>query len=124
MMKSLFEQDGGTYSVVGDYRIPNLTVPEQPEYEIGVWGLRRLNYLKKHRRVLYTNLLTSGKLPEHLYEIDTAAFERSELIIRQMMAAEGVTETLKAENPMLWVQRVNNIRSSVDEIIRNELIYG
>ncbi|MDR0913635.1 MAG: TnpV protein [Oscillospiraceae bacterium] len=122
-MKSLFEQNGGTYSDANGYRIPNLTVPEQPEYEIGVWGLRRLNYLKKHRRVIYSNLLTSGKLFEHLHEIDTAAFERSELIIKQMMTAEGVTETLKVENPMLWVQQVNNIRNRVDEIIREELIY-
>ncbi|MDR0951795.1 MAG: TnpV protein [Oscillospiraceae bacterium] len=123
-MKSLFEQDGGTYSVVGDYHIPNLAVPEQPEYEIGVWGLRRLDYLKKHRRGLYANLVMSGKLSEYLHEIDTTALERAELIIGQMMAAEGLTETLKAQNPMLWVQRVSNIRNRAEEIIRNELIYS
>jgi hypothetical protein len=100
MMITLFEKNGGTHSDVGDYHIPNLTVPEQPEYEIGVWGRRRLNYLKKQKRVLYINLFTSGKLYEHLHEIDTAAYERSELIIKQVMAAEGVTEQLKAENPM------------------------
>jgi hypothetical protein len=120
VMTTLFEQNGGTYSVVGDYRIPNLTAPEQPEYESGLWGLRRLDYMKKHKRALYTNLLTSGKLPEHLHEIDTAAFER----IKQMMAADGVTEQLKAENPMLWVQRISNIRNRADEIIRDELIYS
>jgi hypothetical protein len=124
MMTSLFEQGGGTYSVIGDYRIPNLTLPEQCEYGIGVWGLRRLDYLKNHRRGLYTNLLMSGKLTEHLHEIDTAAFERSELIISRMVAAEGVTETLKAENPMLWVQRVSNIRNRAEEMVRDELIYG
>jgi hypothetical protein len=124
MMTTLFEQNGGTYSIIGDYRIPNLTAHEQPEYEIGLWGHIRLDYLKNHRRVLYTNLLTSGKLPEHLREIDTTAYERSELIIKQMMSAEGMTEHLKAENPMLWVQRVSNIRNRADEIIRNELIYA
>jgi phage tail sheath gpL-like len=123
-MISLFEQDGGTYSAVGDYHIPNLTAPECPEYEIGVWGLRRLDYLRRHQRGVYTDLLMSGKLSEHLLEIDVTAVERSEFIVKQMMAAEGVTEQVKAENPMLWVQRVSNIRNRADEIIQNELIYG
>ena len=75
MNKSLFEQNGGTYSDVGDYRLPNLTLPDEPEYHIGIWGQRRLDYLKKHRQVLYVNLLTSGKLAKHLREIDEAARE-------------------------------------------------
>lgn len=122
-MKSLFEQQGGTYSMVGDYRIPNLILSEEPEYHIGIWGQRRLDYLKKHKRILYTNLLTSGKLNVHLHEIDIAAFERHELIVKQMMAAQGITEQLKADNMMKWVGMVNNIRNCADEIIRNELIY-
>ena len=123
-MKSIFEQNGGTYRREGDYFVPNLTVPEEPEYEIGIWGRRRLDYLKKHRRVFYINLLTSGKLAEHLHEIDVAAYERRELIIKQMMQAQGVTEELKAKAQMLWVGKVNNIRNCAEEIIRNELIYS
>lgn len=122
-MKSLFEQNGGTYRAVGDYRIPNLTVPDEPEYHIGIWGQRRLNYLKGHKRILYVNLLTSGKLTEYLRESDMAASERHETIIRQMVAAQGVTEQLKAENQMLWVGKMNNIRVCADEIVLGELIY-
>jgi hypothetical protein len=122
-MKSLFEQNGGTYSTVGDYQIPNLILPDEPEYHIGIWGQRRLDYLKKHKRGLYTNLLTSGKLNSHLHEIDETAFKRHELIVKQMMAAQGVTEQLKANDMMKWVGVVNNIRNRADEIIRNELIY-
>ncbi|MDD4164546.1 MAG: TnpV protein [Eubacteriales bacterium] len=123
-MKTLFEQMGGTYRTVGDYQIPNLTLPDKPEYNIGIWGQRRLDYLKKHKRILYTNLLTSGKLPEHLHEIDETAFERHELIVKQMMAAQGITEQLKADNMMKWVGMVNNIRNCADEIVRNELIFS
>ncbi len=123
MGKSLFEQMGGTYTQVGDYQIPNLTLPDEPEYHIGIWGMRRLDYLKKHKRILYANLLTSGKLNEHLYEIDKIAFERHELIVKQMMKAQGVTEQLKSDDMMKWVGLVNNIRNCADEIIRNELIY-
>ena len=123
IMKSLFEQNGGTYRMVGDYRIPNLTLPERSEYHIGIWGMQRLDYLKKHRKGFYTILLTSGKLNEHLHEIDETAFERRELIIKQMMKAQGITEQLKADNMMAWVGKVNNIRNCANEIIRNELIY-
>ena len=122
-MKSSFEQNGGTYRWEGDYRIPNLALPDGPEYEIGMWGLRRLNYLKQHNRILYVNLLTSGKLNEHLHEIDVTAYERRELIIKQMKAAQGVTEELKARSQMEWVGKVNNICACVDEILRDELIY-
>lgn len=123
MNTSLFESGGGTYSVVSDYLIPNLALPDEPEYHIGIWGQRRLDYLKRHRRVLYVNLLTSGKLTEHLREIDETVYEWQERIIAQMMQEQGVTEQLKAEDAMLWVGKVNNILACVDEIIRNELIY-
>jgi len=123
-MKSLFEQSGGTYSTVSRYAIPNLVLPDEPEYNIGIWGKRRLDYLKKHRRILYVNLLTSGKLAEHLCETDETAFECRERIVKQMMKAQGVTEQLKAKNAMLWVGKVNNIRACADEIIRDELIYN
>jgi len=122
-MRSLFEQNGGTYSVVSDYRIPNLTLSDEPECHIGLWGKRRLDYLRGHRRVLYINLLTSGKLIGHLCEIDETAFERKERIAKQMMEAQGVTEQLKAEDAMLWVGMVNNIHACANEIIRNKLIY-
>ena len=109
------------------YKIPNLIMDDDGLSEnvhIGIWGRRRLSYLKNHRRVLYTNLLTSGKLRTHLHEIDVIAHERSERMIEQMMKMEGVTEKLKAENQMLWVGRVNNIRNRVTEIIYSELIYA
>ncbi len=109
--------------MVGDYRIPNLILPDEPEYHIDIWGMRRLDYLKKHKRGLYTNLLTSGKLNAHLHEIDETAFERHELIVKQMMTAQGITEQLKSDDMMKWVGLVNNIRNCADEIIRNELIY-
>ena len=122
-MKSLFELNGGTYSITGDYHLPDLAVPGEPENHIGIWGQRRLEYLKNHRRVLYTNLLTFGKLNEHLREVDEAAKERWETIVRQMAKAQGVTERLKAENQMLWVGSINNIQACAEEIIRDELIY-
>jgi len=123
MNKSLFEQHGGAYRQVNGYRIPNLTVPDEPEYHIGLWGLRRLDYLKEYRCVLYVNLLTSGKLTEHINEIDTAACESWETIIHQMAEVQGVTEQFKAENQMLWVGRMNNIRACAYEIVNKELIY-
>jgi hypothetical protein len=115
-----------TYRDVNGYQIPNLTLPEDglgEEIHIGVWGQRRLDYLKKHKRALYTNLLATGKLRAHLHEIDIAAHERREHIVNQMMETQGVTERLKAENQMLWVGKANNICACADEIIRNELIY-
>ena len=123
-MKSYFEQNGGTYTKVGDYYLPDLTLPEEPEYHIGVWGMLRQDYLKKHRKGLYTILLTKGKLSEHLHEIDVAAFERRELIINQMKEAHGVTEKLKSEDCMKWIGMVTNICACADEIIRNDLIYS
>ena len=123
-MKCLFEQSGGTYSDVNGYTIPNLTLPNESEYHTGLWGKRRLDYLKNYRRVLYVNLLTSGKLTSHLREVDNVAYEQREQVAKQMMKAQGVTEQLKAEDAMLWVGKVNNILACTDEIIRDELIYS
>jgi len=115
-----------TYTDLNGYKIPNLALPDDglgEEVHIGIWGQRRLDYLKKHQRVLYSSLLTSGKFRAHLHEIDVSAYARRELIIKQMMKAQGVTEQLKANDMMKWVGVVGNIRVCADEIIRAELIY-
>ena len=123
MEKSLFEQMGGTYIQVGDYLLPNLILPEQQDQPLGVWGQRRLRYLKQHRKVLYYNLLTSGKLNEHLADINEQAEDMFSRLVKQMAEREGVTEQLKSDNQMEWVRRMNNIRSGVAEIIYTDLIY-
>ena len=122
-MKTIFEQNGGTYRMEGDYLIPNLTMPEEPEHDIGGFGLMRRHYLKNHRKALFSRLLMSGKLNEHLAEIDQAANDRLWLIIKQMAKSEGVTEQLKAENQFLWIQRMNNIHHRAMEIVNSEFIY-
>ncbi len=121
-MKSLFEQMGGTYSQQGDYLIPHITLPKEENQPIGIWGQRRLRYLKQHRKVLYTNLLTSGKLNSHLAEIDKQAEDMFFRMVKQLAEKEGVTEKLKAENQMEWVGRMNNIRNRATEIVNTELI--
>ncbi|MCL2083018.1 MAG: TnpV protein [Oscillospiraceae bacterium] len=124
-MKTTFEQFGGTYRIENGYRIPNLTLPDdEPEYEIGIWDRRRFDYLKNHKKGLFSAMLMSGKLNQHIHEIDLLAYERHETIVRQMMVSQGVTEQLKAGNQMEWVGRVNNICACADEIVRDELIYG
>ena len=123
-MKSLFEEMGGTYRQEGDYLIPNLALPEEPEYQIGKYGRMRRSYLKEHRPVLYANLLTSGTLHRHLVEIDQACNERMEIIVSAMAQQEGVTEALKAADQMEWVRRMNNIRSRAEEIILQELVFA
>lgn len=115
-----------TYIEINDYKIPDVKLPDDglPEkIHIGIWGQRRLDYLKKHKRVLYSNLLTSGKLRAHLHEIDVTALKRRKLIIKQMKEAQGVTEQLKSNDMMKWVGMVTNICACADEIIRSELIY-
>lgn len=121
--KTIFEQLGGTYIQQGDYLLPNLKMPEQPEYNIGVWGQRRRRYLKQLRPILYTNLLTSCKLSEHLAEIEEECNERMESLVKAMAKQEGVTEALKATDQMAWVQRMNNIRNRAEEIVLNEIVY-
>ena len=122
-MKSLFEQMGGTYRREGDYLIPNLTLPDTGDNQIGKYGRMRRSYLKEHRPILYTNLLTSGTLHRHLAEIDQACNERMEIIVSAMAKQEDVTETLKASAQMEWVRRMNSIRSLAEEIVLTELVY-
>ena len=122
-MKTIFEEMGGTYRQVGDYFIPNITLPDDGEYQIGKYGRMRRSYLKEHRPILYTNLLTSGTLHRHLAEIDQACNERMEIIVPAMAKQEGVTETLKAADQMEWVRRMNSIRSRAEEIVLTELVY-
>ena len=118
--KTIFEQLGGTYSQQGDYMLPNLTLPDTKEYVIGKYGQR---YLKKHRPILYTNLLTSCKLSEHLADIEEECSERMDSLVKAMAKQEGVTEALKAADQMAWVRRMNNIRDRAEEIVLNEIVY-
>lgn len=114
---------GGTYRQVGDYMLPDLTLPEEKEFEIGVWGQRHRRYLKEHRKATYYTLLTSGKLNEHLAEIERQAEDMFLRLVKQLAEQEGVTETLKTENQMEWVGRINNIKSRVVETVNREIIY-
>jgi hypothetical protein len=123
MQKSIFEQCGGTYTQVGDYLLPNLIIDEDEQQFIGKYGRMRKRYLKENRPVLFTNLLLSGKLDQHLTEIDRACTERMELLTRQMADREAVTEALKAADQMEWVRRMNNIQNRAEEIVLNELVY-
>ena len=123
MQKSIFEQMGGMYTQVGDYLIPNLVISEAEQSPLGKYGRMRKHYLKEHRPALYTNLLTTGKLNQHLAEIDEACEERMELLTRQVAKREGVTETLKASNQMEWVRRMNSIQNRAEEIVLHELVY-
>ena len=107
----------------GDYRLPNITLPAEDERPIGVWGQRRLRYLKQHHKVLYYNLLTSGKLHSHLANIEEQAQTFFSRLVKEYAEKEGVTEQLKAADQMAWVRRMNNIRSKVIEAISKELIY-
>jgi hypothetical protein len=119
------EETGISYTLSPEgYYLPNLALPEEPAHDIGRFGRMRRHYLQNHRPALFTDLLTSCKLNEHLYEIDQAAHERMELLTTQMAVAEGVTEELKAHDQMLWVQKMTNIRARAEEIIREELIYS
>ena len=122
MEQTLFEQNGGTYTKQGDYYLPDIKFPEQPEYEIGVWGQRRRRYLKEHHRVLYYNMLTQCKLYPHLADIEQQAQRRFDRLVEELSEKDGITEKLKAENQMLWVQRMNNIRNRALELVTRELI--
>ena len=117
------EQNGLWYELQGDYYLPCLKLPEESEVHNGIWGQRHRHYLKTHRRALYTSLLTSGKLSGYLADIDRQAEKMFSRLVKQLSEKEGVTETLKAENQMLWVQKMNNLRNAAMEIISSKLIY-
>ena len=123
MAKTIFEEMGGTYTQVGDYLLPNLELPEEEQQPIGVWGQRHRRYLKEHRRATYATLLTSGRLNSYLADIDRQAEEMFLRLVKQMAEAEGVTEQLKAENQILWVQRMNALRETATELVNNDLIF-
>ena len=124
-----------SYTQQGDYLLPNLKLPKQPKVEIGVFGKRRLRYLEHNRKILYTNLLTKGKLTAYLADIDEQAENMFDRLVSQLAEREGVTEQLKAENQMLWVKKMNSIRNRwvkkmnsirnrAEEIVNHELIYS
>lgn len=123
-MKSLFEEMGGTYTLVADgMYYPELILQKDTDYSIGRYGRMRQEYLKKHRKAFYTNLILDGRLNQHLHQIEEECHQRLDMIMEQMKVNEGVTEELKARNQMLWVGKINNIRACVEEVIFTELIY-
>ena len=113
-----------TYTRHGDYLLPDLIPPEQEPLHIGKYGLLHKTYLKTHRKIMYTNLLTTGRLYAHLAEVDTQANERFELIVEQMAKARGITEELKATDQMAWVGAMNNIRACAEEVVLSEIVYA
>lgn len=118
------EQTGISYTLQGDYYLPDLALPEQEDKPIGLWGQRHLKYIKHHRKILYINLLTSGKLNDYLADLDKQAEDMLSRLVKQMAECEGVTEKLKADNQMAWVARMNKIRNRATEIINTDLIYA
>ena len=123
MEKYIFDENNGLwYELQGDYYIPGLTVPAEGK-PIGIWGRRHLQYIKKERKPLYMELMTSGRLNTYLADINEKATEQMLLLVKQMAEREGVTEELKAQDQMLWVQRMNNIRDRATELVNHELIY-
>ena len=124
MTDTLFEQLGGTYTQQGDYLLPNLALPAEKETgNIGVWALRHKRYLKHHHKVLYYNLLTSGKLHSHLADVEEQAQDLFSRLVKEYAEKEGITEQLKSTDQMKWVGKMNAIRNAATEIINRELIY-
>ena len=124
MTDTLFEQFGGTYTQTGDYLLPDLSLPAEKEMgNIGVWALRHKRYLKQHHKVLYYNLLTSGKLHSHLADVEEQAQDLFSRLVKEYAEKEGITEQLKSTDQMKWVGKMNAIRNAATEIINQELIY-
>lgn len=125
MKKYIYDENNGLwYELQGDYYIPCLKLPEEEQQPIGVWGQRHLRYIKQHRKVLYFNLLTSGKLNSYLADIDKQAENMLSRLVKQMTKREGVTEKLKANDQMEWVGRMNNIRQRATEVVNKEIVYS
>ncbi len=116
------ERTGISYTLQGDYYLPDLKLPEQPKVEIGIWGKRHLRYIKQHHKIRYTNLLTSCKLTAYLADIDEQAEDMFFRLVKQLSEKEGVTEQLKADDQMLWVRKMNNIRNIARNVVNNEII--
>lgn len=124
MKQSIFEKFGGTYSQDGGCLLPNLIPDKIESISVGLWGRRYLQYIKEYRPILYNNLVSNGKLNSYLAEIDQQAQERLKVIIQQSALYQGVTEELKAADPLAWAGRMNNIRCAAEEIVNNELIFS
>ena len=118
------KQNGLDYTLCGEYYLPNLLPPQTEEKEIGIWGMRHFRYIKQHRKVRYTNLLTTGKLNAYLAEIDERAQNVKDVLVKQMAEHEGVNEMLKEQNQLEWVRKMNNIRNRAEEIVNNEIIFN
>lgn len=124
MTDTLFEKFGGTYTQIGDYLLPDLSLPaEKDDRPIGIWGQRRLRYLKQYHKVIYYNLLTSGKLHSHLADVEEQAQQLFLRLVKELAEKEGLTEQLKATDQMKWVQRMNNIRERVTEVVYSDVVY-
>lgn len=125
MEKQIYDEKNGLwYELHGDYYLPCLIVPPEKRRPIGIWGQRHLRYLRQHRKELYTELLTSGKLNDYLADLNEHAEAMFFELVKQLAAREGVTEQLKVQDQMLWVQRMNNIRNRAMEVVNNDLIYA
>lgn len=124
MEKHIMDENTGiSYTLYGDYYLPDLELKEQEEAHYGKYGILRKNFLKEHRSGLYSSYLLTGKLTAHLNEVDWQARERMEILVRQMMEKQEITEELKAQDQMAWVGAVNNIRNAAEEIVLNEMVY-
>ena len=123
MKKTIYEEMGGTYKQVGDYFVPNLVLPAEEQQPIGLWGQRYTKYLKQYHKVRYINLMTSGKLNSYLADVDKQAEKMFFRLVKEYADKQGVMEQLKAENQMEWVQRMNNIRACVREVVENAIVY-
>ena len=125
MEKYIFDESNGLwYELQGDYYIPCLSLPEEEERPIGLWGQRHLQYIREYRKTLYTSLQLSGKLNSYLADVDRQAQERLDTIIQQMAQTQGVNEALKAADQMAWVGKMNNIQVAAREIVNQEIIYA
>ena len=125
MANTIFEQTGGTYTQVGDYMLPDLLpAEEEKEVNIGIWAMRHKRYLKQNHKVFYYNLLTSGKLNSYLADIEEQAQNLFSRLVKDLAEKENVTEKLKSDNPMLWAQKMNNIRNRATEIVNEQVIYN
>lgn len=123
-MKTIFESSGGIYEIKGDYLLPNLSLRDEEQYSIGVWGTRHKRYLKQHHKVIYYNLLTADKLDSYLADIDVRARLLFGNTVKSLAEKENVTEKLKAENQILWVRKMNNIRNRATEIVNDQIIFN